>query len=293
MTKETILVTGATGNVGSVLVEKLLALDNFNVRAAVHSVSKAKSLQELGAQVVEMDFNSLESVTTALTGVDKVFFLTPAVPNFDKFTQTVCDAAVQVGTVKQIVRQSVIGASKDSPLILSQMHFQSEKLIEATGIPYTFIRPTAFAQQLTGIFPWVYRQGESSFYLPIGEAKVAWLDARDIATLAAEVLTNPEPHQGKAYHLTGSTPVSGSEAADKISFVTGKTITYVDEPIEAYQKRMAQVGANEMTIGQMSIIYGDMKEGWLGTVINDFEEVMGKPATPFAQFVSDYAQVWQ
>ena len=287
-----ILVTGATGNVGSVLVKKLVAGENIKVRAAVRSLSKGKDYQDLGVEVVEMDMTKPDTVIAAFAGVDKAFMLTPASPNFAQLTRTLCEAATKAGTVKQIVKQSVIGASDRSPLNLSRLHYQSEKQVEATGIPYTFIRPTAFAQQFTGIFPWVYRRGDRCFYLPIGDAQVAWLDVRDIATVAVCALTTPG-HQGKIYNLTGSTPVSGTEVAAIISDTTGEKMNYVDMPEESYQKRMSECGLDRDGIAQMSIIYRDMKEGWLAHVSEDFEQVTGKKGTPFSEFVRDYADVWQ
>jgi uncharacterized protein YbjT (DUF2867 family) len=293
MTEQTcILVTGATGNVGSVLVKKLLDFEGIKVRAAVRSLSKAASYQDLGVEAVEMDLTKPDTITTAFTGVQKVFILTPFTPNFDELTRSLCEAATQAGTVEHIVKLSVMGASDKSPLDTSRRHYQSEKHIEATGIPYTFIRPTAFAQQLTGIFPWVYRRGEDSFYLPIGDAKVAWLDTRDIATVAAQALATPG-HEGKVYQLTGPTAVSCPEIATMISEATGRTMNYVDMPEESYKQRMSESGLTEHQVGQMSIIYRDMKDGWLAHVSDDFEKVVGRKGTLFAEFVRDSVEIWK
>ena len=293
MTEQTcILVTGATGNVGSVLVKKLLDFENIKVRAAVRSLSKAADYQALGVEVVEMDGTQPDTVTTAFAGVHKAFIVTPATTDFNELTRTLCEAATKAGTVKHIVKQSVIGASDESPLHVSRMHHQSEKHIEATGIPYTFIRPTAFAQQFTGIFPWVYRRGDDCFYLPIGDGKVAWLDIHDIATVAVHSLTT-FGHEGKVYNLTGPTPVSGAEIAAMISEATGKKINYVDMSEQSYRTRMLECGLDEHGIDQMLIIYRDMKEGWLAHVSEDFEKVMDRKGRLFSEFVHSYVDVWQ
>jgi uncharacterized protein YbjT (DUF2867 family) len=207
-------------------------------------------------------------------------------------TRIFCEAAVTAGTVRHIVKQSVGGAKEESALQVSREHFRSEKHIEATGIPYTFIRPTAFAQQFTGIFPWVYQKGENAFYLPIGDARVAWLDVRDIATVAVQALTT-EGHEGKIYMLTGPTAVSCNEIAGLITEATGKPMRYVDMPAEEYKAHMRDCGCEQAWIDQMSIIYGDMKDGWLGHVSEDFEKVMRRLGTTFRQFAQDHKESWQ
>lgn len=287
-----ILVTGATGNTGSVLVKKLAELENVKVRAAVRTASKAMDYQALGVEVVEMDLTKPDTIAAAFAGVHKAFFLTPFTPDADELTRILCEAAKAAGTVTHIVKQSVMGAREDSPLLGSRLHYKSEKYIEASGIAYTFIRPTAFAQQLTGIFPWVYRRGEDSFYLPIGDAKVAWLDLRDIATVAVRAFTTPG-HEGKVYNLTGPAAVSGAEAAALISAATGQKMNYADVPAESYERRMLEYGLDEATAAQMSIIYGDMKDGWLARVSEGFETAIGRQGTTFAEFVRDYADVWR
>lgn len=293
MTESTcILLTGATGNVGSLLVKKLIDLENIKVRAAVRDLSKAREYQALGMEVVEMDMTKPDMVAAAFAGMQKAFILTPVVQNFDELTRILCDAATKAGTVQHLVKLSVGGASDKSLLDFSRQHYQSEKYVEATGIPYTFIRPTAFAQQLTGIFPWIYRCGDDSFYLPIGAAKVAWLDVRDIATVAAHTLTTPG-HEGQVYNLTGTTAVSCPEIAAAISEATGKKMNYVDTPEDSYKRRMLEYGLDQHGAEQMSIIYRDMKDGWLAHVSEDFEKVMGRKGTPFSNFVQDYVDVWQ
>lgn len=291
-TQTRILLTGATGNIGTELVKKLAATDNVLVRAAVRSAHKADTIRALGAEVVEMDMRNPKTFPAAFHEVHKVFILTPFTNDFDEMTRTLCDAAVQAGTVTYIVKQSVIGAREEAPLHASRLHARAEKYIEATGIPFTFIRPTAFAQQFAGGFPWLYQQGDDTFYLPIGEGKVAWIDVRDIATLAAHSFTTPG-HEGKIYNITGPAPVSCAEVAEMVSSVTGRSMTYVDMPMETYTQRMAAFGADQYTIDQMTIIFGDMKEGWLAHVSNEFEQATGQKSIPFADFVRDYAAVWK
>ncbi len=293
MTESTcILVTGATGNTGSVLVKKLAEMENIKVRAAVRSASKAMDYQALGVEVVEMDMTKPDTIAAAFVGIHKAFFLTPFTPNADEITRTLCEAAKAAGTVTHIVKQSVMGAREESPLLGSRLHYKSEKYIEASGIPYTFIRPTAFAQQFTGIFPWVYRRGEDTFYLPIGDAKVAWLDLRDIVTVAVRAFTTPG-HEGKVYNLTGPVAVSCAEVAALIGEATGQEMKYADVPPESYKTRMLESGLDEATAAQMTIIYGDMKDGWLGYVSDGFETAIGHKGTTFAEFVRDYADVWR
>lgn len=292
MEQTRVLVTGATGNIGTVLVEKLAAVESVVVRAAVRSPHKAEPLRALGAEVVEMDMDNPATFAAAFQDVHKAFILTPFTTTFDETTRDLCKAAVDAGSVTHLVKQSVIGARADAPLDASRQHDRAEQHIVTTGLDYTFIRPTAFAQQFAGTFPWIYRRGDNTFSLPIGDGKVAWIDVRDIATLAAHCLTVPG-HEGKTYNITGPAPLSCTEIAALVSEAAGRTITYVDVPMDEYKVRMASLGADTYTIGQMEIIFGDMKEGWLAHVSNDFEQATGQPSTPFDVFVRDYADVWK
>jgi uncharacterized protein YbjT (DUF2867 family) len=147
----TILVTGATGTVGSEVVKQLTSPSSLSsgsrVRAAVHSKDKADKLRDENktVEIVNMDYNKSETIVDALNGVDKLFLLTLPTPNMTEITSSLINEAKK-NDVKHIVKLSVIDADADPGIMITRLHRQEEKIIEESGIPYTFLRAGAFMQ---------------------------------------------------------------------------------------------------------------------------------------------------
>ena len=141
---ETILVTGATGTVGSEVVKQLLASsssDHNNIRAAVHSQNKADKLRHDNnkeVEIVNIDYNKPETISHALSNVDKLFLPTLPSPNMTNISSSVVKEAKKNG-VKYIVKLSVMAADAEPGTIIGRLHRQEEKIIEESGITYTFL----------------------------------------------------------------------------------------------------------------------------------------------------------
>ena len=163
-----ILVTGATGNVGSKVVERLSAT-GASVRASVQSSSKADKLKNAGVEPVEFDFTNPETLRAAFDGVEKVFLLTPFVPNMVELGLRAIEAAKKAG-VKYIVRMSAMGADAEPAIQLGKWHREVEKAVESSGIPYTILRPNSFMQNYSTALSGDIK-AQSAFYLPVGDAK--------------------------------------------------------------------------------------------------------------------------
>ncbi|MGB3693273.1 MAG: SDR family oxidoreductase [Spirulinaceae cyanobacterium] len=281
---ETILVTAATSNVGSQVVKQLAAKD-VNIRAAVRNLNRAQNFPS-GVEVVEFDLNKPETVEAAFRGVDKAFFMTPLAPNLVELDATCLEAAKKAG-VKQIVKLSVMGADTEPEMLLGQCHRESEQLIAASGIPYTFLRPNSFHQNYL-IYTAETIKNQNSFYLPLGEGKLSFIDIRDVAEVAAVVLTE-DNHQNKAYQITGSQALSNYQIAEILSQVLGRTITYVDIPEEAAREAMTENGLPEKQVEMILRLYNRQKAGNYSTITPIVEEVTGKQPRTFEQFANDYA----
>jgi uncharacterized protein YbjT (DUF2867 family) len=152
---ETILVTGATGTVGSEVVKQLLSAkgqreEDIIVKAAVRS-DNDNTFRNLGVQVVQLDYNKPDSLSAALRGVDKLFLLTPFQSNMVDLTSNLLNEAKQAG-VKYIVKQSVLRADAEPGITSSRSHRQAEKTIEESGIPFTFLRPNFFMQNFVTFY---------------------------------------------------------------------------------------------------------------------------------------------
>jgi uncharacterized protein YbjT (DUF2867 family) len=198
---ETILVTGATGNVGGEVIKQLSsATPPVNIKAAVHSVENAKRVKDDGIRVVLIDYNNPETIRNAFKKVDKLFSLTRDSPTMVELASNVVTEAKNAG-IKHIVRLSAKGADERAESPSLRQHRQEEKIIEESGIPYTTLRPNEFMQNFINLHsPSI--KGNNAFYMAVGDAKVSIVDVRDIAAVAVKALTedgNDDRHNGKVY----------------------------------------------------------------------------------------------
>jgi uncharacterized protein YbjT (DUF2867 family) len=284
---DTILVTGATGTVGSQVVKKLAEI-GANVRAAVRSTSKAEKLS--GVEVVEFDLNKPETVQSAFTGIDKLFLATPLVANMVELDATSLEAAKKAG-VKHIVRLSVMGADGEPANPLCKLHREVEKMIESSGLSSTILRPNSFYQNYI-TFTGATIKSQNAFYLPLGDAKLSLVDTRDIAAVAAAALTE-DGHEGKTYLVTGSEALDNKQIADIFSSVLGRTIQYVDVPEDAARDGMKEAGMPEPEMNLVLGLYADQKAGKYSNLSPVVEQITGKKPISFDQFAKDYAEAFK
>jgi uncharacterized protein YbjT (DUF2867 family) len=293
---ETILVTGATGTVGSEVVKQLLAAkgqreEDIIVKAAARSAND-DTFRNLGVQIAQLDYNKPDTLSTALRGVNKVFLLTPFQSNMVDLTLNLVNEAKNVG-VKHIVKQSVLGADAEQEITPSRLHRQAEKIIEESGIPFTFLRPNFFMQNFVTFYShFIKTQG--AFYVPAGDAKASFVDVRDIAAVAVQVLSGSSKngetkHIRKAYDITGGEALSYGEAAEILSKEIGKKVNYVNISDEDARKGMKDMGADEWTINSMIELFGITRAGYLSEISTAVEQVTGNKPITFSQFARDYA----
>jgi uncharacterized protein YbjT (DUF2867 family) len=217
------LITGATGNVGSALLNNL-GNAAINLRALVRDESKAQSLEGRGVEAVLGDFLKPQTLGPPLEGVSAVFLLTPIHPEQDTQASNVIKAAKESGNDPRIVRLSVHQASHEAPARNSRQHAEIEDELILSGLPYTLLRPQSFMQNTLMAAPTVASQGR--IYQPFKEGKLGMIDARDIGEVAAKVLTE-EGHEGKVYTLTGPAAINFYDVAEVLSEVLGKEVTYI------------------------------------------------------------------
>lgn len=282
----TILVTGATGNVGSQVVQQLIAA-GITPRVAVRSLKKADALKQAGAEPVEMDLDKPETVQPAFEGIDKVFLVSPFVPNMVQLAAILVEAAKKAN-LKQVVRLSALSQPGTT---LSKWHGDVEKMIGDSGIPFTFLRPNGFMQNFVNSMADTIKT-QNAFYMPIGDGKVSLVDTRDLAAVAVAALTNTG-HEGKAYEITGPEALSNQQAASILSQVLGRTINYVDVPEDAARQGMQSAGMPDVIVNALLELYTSYKAGQAATVSPVIEQVTGKKPISFEQFAKDYASGFQ
>jgi len=292
---ETILITGATGTVGSEVVKQLLSAkgERKNIKVAARS-SNDSTFRNLGVQGLELDYNKPDTLSAALSGVDKLFLLTPFQSNMVDLTSNLVNEAKRAG-VKYIVKQSVLGPDDSEQAITpSRLHRQAEKVIEESGIPFTFLRPNFFMQNFVTFYSnFIKTQG--AFYVPAGDAKASFVDVRDIAAVAVQALgkNGESKHIGKAYDITGAEALSYGEAAEILSKELAKKVNYVNISDEDTRKGMKDMGADEWTINSMIELFGIARAGYLSEISTAVEQVTGNKPTTFSQFARNYASAFK
>jgi uncharacterized protein YbjT (DUF2867 family) len=224
-----ILVTGATGHVGSELV-RLLAEQGTPARALIHSPDKAAPIQHLGLEVAVGDYEQPDTLDAAIVGCDHLYLVSPPSPRQPQQERNVIDAAKRAG-VSHVVKQTVLGADPDATMAFGRWHGQIEQHLVRSGLPHTLVQPHSFMQNFLLSAQPVADQGV--LYGMTCAGRTSYTDTRDIAAVAAQVLTSPR-HEGQRYTLTGPEALSAAEVAERLSAATGRPVRYVDLPAAAF-----------------------------------------------------------
>jgi uncharacterized protein YbjT (DUF2867 family) len=285
---ETILITGATGTVGSEVVKQLSAKgENIIVKAAARSATDNTFKNLNRVQVVQLDYDKPDSLAVALKGVDKLFLLTPFQSNMVDLTSNLVSEAKKA-KVKYIAKQSVMGADAEPGITPGRLHRQAEKIIEESGIPFTFLRPNFFMQNFVNYYSNLIRS-QGAFYMPAGDAKVSFVDVRDIAAVAVKSLINENQQKGRTYNITGGEALSYGQAAEILSKAVGKKINYVNVTDQDARKGMKDMSMDEWTIKSMIELFEITRAGYVSEISPIVEQVTGNKPITFSQFAKDYA----
>ena len=284
-----VLITGATGNVGGAVVRRLLARAGragevaIRPRVAVRDPAAAAAGFGPGVEAVALDFHRPETFAGALAGVRALFLLRPpAIARVRRTLVALIDAAAQAG-VGHVVFLSVVGA--ENPLL---PHHAVEVRLREGPVPWTILRPGFFMQNIGDTYRPDIRERDE-LYLAAGEGAVAWVDARDLGEVAAEVLVDPAGHQGRTYTLTGAEAVGFAEVAALLSRAAGRPIRYV--PASALGQLRRHV-ARGMPLGQAIVVtllhLGLRRDQAVDPTLGG---LLGRRPRTVAEYVADYAEL--
>ncbi len=278
------LVTGATGNVGSLVIANLIA-SGVKVRALVRDEAKAQSVRDSGAEVIIGDLDDPDTLPAAFEGVSKLFLLTAPNPNATAQASNAIAAASQSG-VSHVVRLSALFIEEDGPARVGRSHAVTEKELKSSELPYTIVRAQFFMQNLLMAAPTINTDG--AIYMPMKDGRIGMVDVRDIADVVSLVLTS-DGHQGKTYTLTGPASISLKEVAGTLKNQLHQPIDYIDVPLEAAREGMIGAGLGEWFAGAMTEYFGLFREDGGDFTTTDIEELTGQPARSFETFARDFA----
>ncbi|MBS2014744.1 MAG: SDR family oxidoreductase [Deltaproteobacteria bacterium] len=285
MSNTKILVLGATGTIGTHVVNELVSR-GVTVRAAARNATSLTARS--GVEPCGLVLGDDASVKRALDGVSAAFLLTPFDPDQVALGTHFVDRAKAAG-VKRVVKLSAFGSDIEPGIQLGRWHRAIEKHLEASGLEHTILRPNNFMQNFLGYYP---PDAEGVIYLPWGDAGCSFIDGRDVAQVAALALTEPG-HAGKAYTLTGPSAFGIGEAAKTLSEVSGRKISYVDVPEATTREAMAKAGAPAWMADAMMELHAIDKAGYATAVTDDFTRITGSAPRTFRDFARDHASAWK
>lgn len=280
-----ILVMGASGHVGKELVNRLAHTGN-HVRAAVHDPLKLNTLFDYpGIETVTFNFEDQKSIKSALQGITSLFLILPAVQHLSSFVDNFLTSASSAGSLKHVGFLSITGSDDPKAPELAQWFNQAEYQLRTSAIPYTILRSNCLMQHLLQ-----YLQPDSAIiYLPANGGKVSFVDARDVAAVAADLFMPGANHQGKIYNLTGPQTYSMYQVTDILSSVSGLRIGYVESSMENAASALKGKIA-EWRLGYLLDYMQYLFSGAGATVTSTIEQIAKIEPVSFVDFARDYAQ---
>ena len=282
----TMLVTGATGTVGSEVLRLLTGGDDIQVRAAVRDLNKGAALAAPNVEPVWFDYNKPESLSPACRGTDSIFLVAPLTP--DGVPQALALLlAAQEASVKHVVKLSVTDSVRD--ITVGKWHAAIDDALKKSALAWTILRPGGFMQNFVESSA---PQSDGGMYFPVGIAKAVFIDTRDIAAVAAKALTEPG-HTGKEYELSGPEALSYSEVAAIMSEVSGRQIRFVDVPESVARQAMLGQHMPDWMVDLILELCAWSKAGGASEMNTTVADILGRPAHTVREFARDYAVHWK
>lgn len=274
-----IVVTGATGQLGQLVIKALLKkIPAASIAAAVRNVDKAKDIAALGVQVRQADYNQPASWDSALQGADKVLLISSSeVGQRAKQHKAVINAAKRAG-VKLLAYTSVLRADT-SPLGLAAEHKETEEYLRASGVPFALLRHGWYTENYTAGIPAAL--AHNAVFGCAGDGRISSATRADYAEADATVLT-ADNQAGKIYELAGDTAYTLTELAAEIARQTGKPIGYVNLPEAEYKKALLGAGLPEFLAELLANSDTGVSKGGLLDEGKQLSKLIGRPTTALA-----------
>ncbi len=281
-----ILVTGATGHLGSAVIEHLLKnTTTDNIVAFARDKNKAKSLREKGIEVRFGTFEETASLDKTMQGIEKVLLISTTDHHRLQQHKNVVDAAKKAG-VEHILYTgvSIKDVNTSAVKILMESHFQTEDYIKESGLTYTFLRNSLY----TDVIPFYVGEKvlETGILLPAGNGNVAYALRREMGEAAANVLLQ-NGHQNQIYEITGGELYSYKDVAKALSELSGKNIVYTDVEATKLSEQLKQADVPEIITSVIIGFATDIKNGQFERVSKDLENLLGRKPTALKEALKE------
>jgi len=276
-----VLVTGASGNVGSYVTKELLNMKE-EVVASGTDINKLNKMFGEGIEAVYLDFTDKTTFDKALQNVDRVFLMRPPHLGKPEDLYPFIDA-MKSHNIKLVSFLSLMGVEKNT----IPPHHKIEKYIEKVGIPYTHVRPSFFMQNLSGIHSVEIRE-KNQIFVPAGKSKISFIDALDIGLVIAILLHNPEKYKNTAHTITGPKALDYYEVAQILSNITKRKITYAKPGYLKYRSYyINKRGLDKKYVNVTVALYFMTRMGTAKHVTNKFWELTGRMPRTLEDFAKD------
>lgn len=267
-----VLVTGATGNIGSEVLRLLLQETRIETWAFARNPMRASPEFKPKGIVLGEHQNPVQ-VSSSLAGVDSLFLLIPFEEQMVQWGQYWVDAAIK-NNVKHIVKISALDAGMSSESKMAHLHGSIDQLIKESRINYTILRCNHFMQNYTHLYGTMIRK-HRFFSVPEGQAALASIDTRDIARIAANIVRDPEAHYNKVYDLNGPQALSHAEVVVLFSNALGQAIRYVPARVEDTVQAYRKLGLSTWKIEVLMSLHRFIETGGADTGMGSTADLLG------------------
>jgi NAD(P)H dehydrogenase (quinone) len=276
-----IVITGATGQLGRLVVERLLhEVPADQIVAAVRSPEKAA---DLGVAVREADYDRPETLASAFAGADKLLLISGSEVGKRVPQHTAAVEAAKQAGVRHLVYTSAPHADTTT-LVLAPEHKATEQVIRDSGVPFTFLRNGWYTENYADR---IKQAAQTGIVIgSAGEGRVASAPRADYAAAAVAVLTG-QGHENKIYELSGDTAWTFPELAAEIAAATGRDVEYRNLTPEEHKSTLADAGLPEAIVELVDALDADTADGALSETSGELRTLIGRPTVPLADTVAE------
>ncbi|OMF38735.1 NAD(P)-dependent oxidoreductase [Paenibacillus sp. FSL H8-0548] len=275
-----ILVTGATGQLGSIVIDTLLkTVPASDLAVSVRNPEKAEHIRAQGVDVRHGDFDQPDTLKNSFAGVDRLLIISADGDNETRIRQhqNAVHAAKEAGV--GFIAYTSVGNADRSTLALAEVHRATEKAILESGIPYSFLRNNWYAENELGSLQGVLHG--APWLNAVGDARIGWASRYDYAQAAAVVLAGTA-HDNTVYELAGK-PLTQAELAVIAGEVLGKEVNVVNVDDTAFGEALKSAGLPDFVVSMLVDMQEPIRSGSLDVESNDLEKLLGRPAQPLSE----------